>query len=212
MNTCPDEDRIGRYLTGRLSEREAEEIEEHYFNCPLCFRKISERSELVDVIRKRGAEIFEGTVIRPQGRASLGKKIAAVLVWKHGIAAAAAAVLLIVALALIPEFTGRGPALVSTGDETVRSETLALLSPLGEAKAAPASFEWKALRAAAEYHLSVSGPETLWSTITAATKAELPENIRGGMKPGSYRWQVKAYSAQGALLSASGEAEFRIVD
>lgn len=212
MNACLDEDRIDRYLKGRLSESEAKEIEEHYFDCPLCFRKISERNELVEVIRARGDEIFERPVSRPRERISPGGKLAAFLVPKRWIPVAAAAALVIGALILLPKLGGKGPAFVSSGDETVRGEALPLLSPLGEVRMAPALFEWKEVRGAAEYRLSVSGPGTLWSTATAATKAELPEQIRARMKPGSHQWQVKAYSAQGTLLAASGKAEFRIAD
>ena len=231
MNECPNEDRIDRYLTGRLTESETAELEEHYFNCSACFQKISARNDLVEVIRNRGAEIFEGA---DAGRIHSWKKAP----WKDGrdggifppdrwkkipfkgflpsvswrVTAAAAAVLLAVVLVLIPMFKGRVLEIVSTGDEAVRGESLILLAPRGEMKAAPAAFEWKAVGPAAEYRLALSGPETLWTTVTKATKADLPDNMKRAMKPGLYQWQVKAYSAQGILLSASLKAEFRIAD
>ena len=231
MNECPNEDRIDLYLTGRLTGSETAELEEHYFNCSACFQKLSERNELVEVVRNRGAEIFEG----PDAGPILSWKKAP---WKKGrdggifppdrwkkipfkgflpsaswrVTAVAAAVLLAVVLVLIPTFKGRDLEIVSTGDETVRGESLILLSPRGEVKAAPAAFEWKAVGAAAEYRLALSGPGTLWTTVTKATKADLTDNVKRAMRPGLYRWQVKAYSAQGTLLAASLKAEFRIAD
>ena len=231
MNECPNEDRIDRYLMGRLAESETAELEEHYFNCSACFQKLSERNELVEVVRNRGAQIFEG----PDAGPILSWKKAP---WKKGrdggifppdrwkeippagffpkvswpVTAAAVAVLLAVVLVLIPTFKGRDLEIVSTGDEAVRGESLILLSPRGEVKAAPAAFEWKAVGAAAEYRLALSGPGTLWTTVTKATKADLTDNVKRAMRPGLYRWQVKAYSAQGTLLAASLKAEFRIAD
>ncbi|MCX6562320.1 MAG: zf-HC2 domain-containing protein [Candidatus Aminicenantes bacterium] len=229
MNECPNEDRIDGYLTGRLTESETAELEEHYFNCSACFQKLSERNKLVEVIRDRGAEIFEGA---DAGPIHSWKKAP----WKDGrsggifppdrwketpstgilpkvswpVTAAAAAVLLAAVLVLIPTFKGRDLEIVSTGDEAVRGESLILLSPRGEVKAAPAAFEWKAVGAAAEYRLALSGPETLWTTVTKATKADLTDNVKRAMKPGLYQWQVKAYSAQGTLLTASPKVEFKI--
>jgi len=212
MNACPDDERIDRYLKGRLSESEAEEVEAHYFDCPRCFRKISERNDLIEAVRARGAELAESPAGRPRETAAPGGKLAAFLVPKRWAAAAAAAVLVLGALLLLPKFHDRAPDLVSSGDETVRGEALPLVAPLGEVKGAPDAFEWNEVRAAAEYRVSLSGPETLWSTATAATKAALPEPVRARMKPGSYQWQVKAYSAQGTLLAASAKAGFRITD
>ena len=261
MNECPNEDRIDRYLTGRLTESETAELEEHYFNCSACFQKISERNELVEMIRDRGAEIFEGADAGPihswkkapwkEGREqsdrwketpskgflpSVSPPINASdnAPWKDGrersdrwketpskgflprvsrwVTAAAAAVLLAAVLVLIPTFKGRDLKIVSTGDEAVRGESLIVLSPRGEVKAAPAAFEWKAVGAAAEYRLALSGPETLWTTVTKAMKADLPDNVKRAMKPGLYQWQVKAYSAQGTLLAASPKVDFRIAD
>lgn len=214
MKECPNEERIDRYLTDRLTESESAELEEHYFNCSACFQKVSARNELVEVIRDRGAEIFERNAFgRPEGQVSLGEKIAAVLLPRRWLTAAVAAVVLFVALfVLIPRFKGRGPEFVATGDETVRGESLILVSPLGEVKAGPSALEWKPISAAVEYRVDLSGPETLWTAVTPATKADLPENMKGRMKPGLYQWQVKAYSAQGLLLAVSPKVEFKIPD
>ncbi len=212
MKKCPHEEKVDLYLRGKLSESESAEFEEHYFNCPPCFQKTSERSELIEVIQQRGAFIFEpATLRRPKPRISLGVKVAAFLTPRQWVAAAVtAAALLVVALALVPRFKSHGPDFTFTGDETVRGESLAVLSPLGDVKAVPDRFEWKALSAAAEYQVTLSGLETLWTTTTQETKIALPEALKNKLKAGSYTWQVKAYSAQGTLLATSPKVEFKI--
>jgi hypothetical protein len=213
MKECPSEDRIDRYLMGRLSESEAVELEEHYFNCPVCFQKISERNELVEVIRERGAVIFEDTAGRPPAsKVSVGGKIAAFLAPRRLAVAAAAVVLVAIALIVIPMFKGRGPELVSAGDESVRGASLTAIAPQGEMKAPPLSLEWMPVGSAAEYRLALSGPQTSWTAVTAATNVDLPESVKKAMKSGLYQWQVKAYSAQGTMLAASPRIEFRIAD
>ena len=184
MKECPSEEKIDRYLMGRLTENEGAELEEHYFNCSACFQKISARNELVELIRDRGAEIFERAADGPalaRGDAARKEESARSGGWKEtrlkgffprvprwATAAAAAVLLCAAALVLIPKFKSAGPALVSTGDETVRGETLRLLSPLGEMKTAPSALEWRPVNAAAEYRVDLSGPEPLWTSVTPA--------------------------------------------
>lgn len=213
MRTCPSEDSLDRYVMNTLTEEQAAEIEEHYFNCPVCFQKISERNELVEVIRARGAEIFKGTEAeRIEAKTSIGESVSAFLAPRRWLAAAASAAVLLLAAALlfIPKSGGRVPEFTSTGDAAVRGESLTPLSPVGAMRAAPAAFEWEAVRGAASYRISLSGPGTEWSAETKEAKAVLPDAVRSAMPPGSYQWLVKAYSAQGALLAASGKAEFTI--
>lgn len=213
MRTCPSEDSLDRYVMNTLTEEQAAEIEEHYFNCPVCFRKISERNELVEVVRARGAEIFEGTgPDRIDARTSIGEKVSAFLAPRRRLAVAASAAVLVLAAALLflPKSGGRAPEFTSTGDAAVRGESLTPLSPLGTMRAAPSAFEWEAVRGAASYRISLSGPGTEWSAETKEAEAVLPDAVRRTMPPGSYQWRVKAYTAQGALLAASGKAEFTI--
>lgn len=214
MKKCPYEEKIDLYLRGKLSETESAQFEEHYFSCPPCFQKTSERNELIEVIQRRGAFIFDPAASRrPEPRISLGEKVAAFLTPRRWVTAAVtAALLLVVALAVAPRFKSHGPDFVFTGDETVRGESLAVLSPRGDVKAVPDSFEWKALNAAAEYQVTLSGLETLWTTTTQETKIALPEDLKNKLKAGSYTWQVKAYSAQGTLLAASPKVLFKILN
>jgi len=212
VRKCPDDEKIDSYLRRKLSEADAAQFEEHYFNCPSCFQKTSERNKLMDVIKHQGAYIFAPTAARkPEPKISFGEKIAAFLTPRQWVAAAVtAALLLVVVLGVVPRFKSQGPNFVFTGDETVRGESLAVLSPVGEVQAVPASLAWTALNSAAEYQVSLSGPETLWTKTTTETTIALPEEVKNKMKAGSYVWQVKAYSAQGALLAASPKIEFKI--
>jgi len=212
MRKCKDEENIDLYLKGGLSEAESAAFEEHYFNCPACFRKMGERAEIVDVIRSRGASIFAPEAQQgPEPRVSLWGRAAAALTARRWITAAVgAAALLIVVLGVVPRFRSRAPQFVLSGNETVRGESLVLFAPLGRLTAAPGEFAWKPVPAASEYRVTLSsGTEVIWTTTILETKATLPADIRAALRAGvSYSWQVKAYSAQGTMIAASPREAF----
>jgi anti-sigma factor RsiW len=58
MKKCLFADQIDDYLLNRLEGEAQEQFEEHYFNCPSCFRQMEERDALVSTIKSRGAWIF----------------------------------------------------------------------------------------------------------------------------------------------------------
>lgn len=213
MRKCRDEEKIDLYLKGKLSDAESAGVEEHYFNCQSCFQKIQERAEIMDVIQRRGASIFSPAADRrPELGVSLWDKAAAFLTPRQWVAAAvSAALLLVVVLGVVPRFRSHAPEFALSGDETVRGESLVLLAPLGQTKAAPAEFEWKAIPAAAEYQVALSsGPNVIWTTATQETKVVLPLVIKTALKAGvDYSWQIKAFSAQGTLLAASPKEAFK---
>ena len=216
MRDCEDEEKIDLYLKGKLSDAGSAEFEEHFFNCPECFRKMEERAEILDVIRRRGASIFVPAADdRREPRVSLWGRAAAALTTRRWVAAAVgAAVLLVVVLGVVPRFKSHAPEFALSGDETVRGESLVLVAPVGRAPAAPAAFEWKAVPSAAEYHLTLSsGSTVIWTTTVPEARVALPPDIKSGLRAGGhYSWQVKAYSAQGTLLAASPKEAFEFSD
>jgi hypothetical protein len=212
MRKCPFDDQIDGYLAGRMTETENARFEEHYFNCPSCFENVRMKSELLDVISRRGAWIFASDV-QAERRLSLWEKVGASLTPRQWVAAAAAAaVILAVVIGIAPHFKPRSPELVFTGDETVRGESLTPISPLGDLGAAPAAFEWNTSTRAAEYQVTLlSDGETLWTETVHENRAALPEAVKTKLVPGGiYTWQVKAYAVQGTLLAASPKVQFRI--
>ena len=52
------EETIARYLTGELSENEAQAFEEHYFQCNNCFRELKATEEAVNLIEQEGNDVL----------------------------------------------------------------------------------------------------------------------------------------------------------
>ncbi len=221
MKPCEQEGKIDAYLMGKLSQADSDAFEDHYFNCPACFQKTYARNELVDVIKHKGARIFapeeEAREARRRAAESpkvpVWNKIAAFLSPRPWVAvAAAAAVLGVVILGVVPRSNPSAPVFSAVEDATVRGASVETISPAGALSKAPAAFSWQAAAGAAEYGISLfKGSELIWSASVREARAALPADAALGLEPGvAYAWQVKAYSAEGTLLAASARTEFSI--
>lgn len=51
MDKHPDDDFMDSYLLGKIGESAREEFEEHYFNCPDCFKKVTERDQIMNLLK-----------------------------------------------------------------------------------------------------------------------------------------------------------------
>jgi anti-sigma factor RsiW len=219
MIACSHEGKIDAYLMGKLSQAESDAFEDHYFNCPSCFQKTFARNELVDVIKYKGASIFapeeeERRPVAETPKIPIWDRITAFLTPRPWVAVAAAAILLVVIVGVVPRSNPSAPVFTAVEDMTVRGAAVETLSPAGEQAQAPAVLAWKAIAGAAEYRVSVfKGSELVWSATAAGAdvRIALPESLVKGLSAGpAYAWQVKAYSAQGTLVSASARTEFTI--
>jgi hypothetical protein len=54
VRKCRYEELIDGYLLDKLKPEEQTDFEEHYFICRSCFDKMSERDEIVQILRKEG--------------------------------------------------------------------------------------------------------------------------------------------------------------
>jgi hypothetical protein len=218
MTPCRQEEKIDAYLMGKLSKMESEAFEDHYFNCPACFQKTYARNELVDVIKYKGASIFapEEEARRPvveTPKVSVWDRIAAFLAPRPWVpVAAAAAVLLVVIFGVVPRSNPSSPVFTAVEDMTVRGTSIETIAPAGAQTQAPAFLSWKGIAGAAEYGVSLlKGSELVWTATSAEARIVLPESVAKELSAGeAYAWQVKAYSAQGTMLSASARTEFTI--
>ena len=213
MRKCRYEDRIDEYLLDRMKPEEQTDFEEHYFICRSCFEKMSERNDIVQVLRK------EGVIPRPEDspgavRASRAwpGRVLAYLTPRRLAAVLVPTVLIVLAVwFLIPRGGPVAPPLVLTGDGTVRGAVLRVVSPVAEVAEAPAYLEWKTVGADIEYQVSLAGDTPLLNASTKETRIVLPEEARARMKPGrDYSWQVRAFKADGALVAESGRVKFRV--
>ena len=213
MRKCRYEDRIDEYLLDRMKPEEQTDFEEHYFICRSCFEKMSERNEIVQVLKK------EGVLTRPEtGRAAasgfrdrLGRALAYLTPRRLAAVAVPMALVILAALLFIPRGGPVAPPLVLTGDGTVRGAAIHVVSPVADVAEAPSSLEWKTVGEDIEYQVSLAGDNPLLNASTKETRIVLPEEARARMKPGrEYSWQVRAFKADGALVAESGRVKFRI--
>lgn len=49
---------ITRYLSGELSDTEASEFEEHYFQCEVCFKELRTAEDAINLIEKEGSSVL----------------------------------------------------------------------------------------------------------------------------------------------------------
>jgi hypothetical protein len=196
-------------LEGEPKER----FEEHYFNCPSCFREMEERDALVSTIKSRGAWIFKEkpAAERRDWVPAWRRAVASFTPRQWATVGVAAAAILIAVFAILPQFRQATPEFVLNESEVVRGESLTLMSPIIDVRSVPTFFEWKPLPEAAAYKISLYNGGLLWTATTQESRITVPEETRQRMLPGQrFAWQVRAFSASGALIAASSKVQFQI--
>jgi hypothetical protein len=109
MKKCKFENLIDEYLFDRLDETQKESFEEHYFNCPPCFKKMEESNEMIAVIKANGDEIFKDVYAPAKIRRSWLEPVLAFLTPRQwAMAAVSAALVLVVAIGVIPNWQSLG--------------------------------------------------------------------------------------------------------
>jgi len=210
---CFKDEEIDSYLLSRMSEGEEKALEEHYFNCRKCFRRVEERQELLTVIKTRGAEIFAGSASKVGAKPSLMTRFLDFFTPRQWVFVSLTVIaLLVIILGYMPGRRPAPPRFVLDGEDILRGETLTLISPVIDVKAVPAAFEWRPLDGASEYRVYLYYDEKpIWSAPTKDTKIALPDEVMSKLEPGhKYSWQVKAFSLQGFLVSVSSRVHFQI--
>jgi anti-sigma factor RsiW len=197
---------VDDFLLGRMNEAERERFEAHLFECDACFRAVAGSEAVLAAVKRHGDRIFVPGAV-PARRQPRPRKV-----WPY--AAAVAALLLAAWIGFLPRHPGQEPMLASgTPGDAVRGGAMSGISPSGALPEAPAVLEWKALPAAGDYKVSLSGPGVEWSRDTTTARIEIPPDVRAKMVPGvDYRWKVKAFAREGGLLAVSQEAVFRIAE
>lgn len=211
---CRYEDWIDDYVLGRLPTDRKENFEEHLFNCPRCFEEARQREELLWAVKTEGHHIFAEEIRREKAsRPSFLRKLGALLTPKEWAAAlTSAALIILIVIALTPRFKPESPQFFLS-DETVRGETVTLISPLGQISTPPARFVWKKMNKDVEYTLYLydSRGNLIFSQSTENSHWDLSETTRGLLTSGTeYTWQVKAFSMIGTLTAVSQKRTFII--
>lgn len=201
MSYCPQANQIDDYLFNRLGESESGDFEEHYFNCPACFRALEERELLIRSVKTAGEKVPAPTLQpRPAWKRVLRP-------WPIAAACAALAVLTI----LIAPWQARRPSWTPPVSQTLRGGAIVGLAPQGAISTVPAALSWQSAAPGLEYAITLKGPGVEWSEKTEKTRIELPAEIRQSLRPNAeYRWQVKAFAPQGYLTANSDAVTFRL--
>jgi len=213
MSKCKFEHLIDEYLLNRLSEKDKESFEEHYFNCSSCFEKLRERDIIIRTIKNNPALLLEDKAeVRSSVLASFKKELAAFLTPRPlALAGITALLILIVIFAIVPRSQAPAPNFFLTDEETVRGSSITLISPVIDMNNIPSSFEWKKLGDNVEYQISISNHQLLWKATTKENRITLPDEVKAKMSPGEkYSWQVKAFSPDGTLIAVSSRVQFKI--
>jgi len=214
MSKCRYESLIDGYLLDKLKPGERAEFEEHYFVCRSCFAKMSERDELIRILKT------EGVLTAPAEQPARGERAGA---WIRGawasltprrwaaVGVSAAAVILGLWL-IMPRAGTVAPPLVLTGDDAVRGAAVTAVAPVAGVPKAPAFLEWRSAGDGMEYRVSLSGKSPLLTASTRETRLALPEDVRARLKAGAaYTWQVQAFKADGTLAAVSSRIAFKIL-
>ena len=213
MRKCKFEDMIDGYLLNKLSERDKELFEEHYFNCPACFEELQARSLIINTI-KNHPEVLASEEVRAKVplAARLKRELAAVFnVRQLATAGIISLIFLAVIIAVVPKRQALLPGFTLTDTETVRGSSITLISPVIDMNQVPSFFEWKKLGENVEYQISISNHELLWKTTTKENRVVLPDEVKAKMVPGErYSWQVKAFGPDGSLIAVSSRVQFLV--
>jgi hypothetical protein len=211
MRECNNKHLIDDYLLNKLSKAKREEFEEHYFNCSECFKRVSERDDLIAVIKEKGSQLLQDVAEDRKPRpAAWIDKVTDFLTPKQWVAATVSvAAVLIVVLTLMPVIKSPAPQFF-INDDMVRGESITLISPVIDVDSVPTEFSWESSGEDIEYRIYIYNEELLWSATTQETSISLPEEVRERMVAGeTYSWQVKAFSPEGGLAAVSSRVQFR---
>jgi hypothetical protein len=214
MKKCRYEELIDSYLLDKLKPEEQTDFEEHYFICRSCFSKMSDRDEIVQILRKEGVLTAPSEVPAAGPRAgSRAKKARGFLTpVRLAVVGVSVAALLMAVWLVLPRSGSVSPPLVLTGDETVRGGAVTPVSPVADVPEAPAWLEWKSAGDDIEYRVSLSRRSPLMTASTKDTRLAVPDDIRARLKAGlTYSWQVQAFKADGTLVAVSPQIKFRIL-
>ena len=209
MKNCKYEEQIDDYLLNRMEEGEKAEFEKHYFDCVSCFEKIVERNELITTVKLK-ADIIFGDMESVKGSQRIPwyeRAFSFLTIKQWATAAVSAALILIIALGVLPNLKKQAPQF-QLNEDTVRGQSITIISDN-----IPAQFKWESLGEDAEYKISIYNHNLLWNKTIKENFISLPEEIKSKMIPGTkYFWQVKAFSSKGTLIAESSKIQLPVTD
>ena len=226
---CPSIEALGRYADGSMEPTARPSVESHIAACAHCRTELALfkefRSEtllppeerpvewITAKLRNRAPEIFDPLPARPE-RVPWWKSLIAGSAFPR--AAVALGSLLLVVSGVLYVRQNSAPALhpaIDSGPEIVRSNSIALISPIGDVSRRPSALEWRALQGAANYevHLMEVDHSELWATRVSGTQVALPPEVQAKELPEkSLLWTVSAFDSSGRRIGESSPEKFRL--
>lgn len=99
------------------------------------------------------------------------------------------------------------------GGEVMRSQTIAVLDPVGDVVQAPKELRWQPVKAVKNYKVRLLEVDrtSLWSGSTNVPAASLPDSVRLNIAPNrTLTWEVEGYDSAGNKIASSGLQRFRV--
>ena len=214
MKKCTHSGLIDDYLLGRLDESKIESFEEHYFNCPDCFKELKQRSEILSVIKEKGSKLFQN-LEEPMStrRPSFLDKLWSFFTPKQWVVTGISAVLIVFLAVGIAPILKKPSSKFFVNDDIVRGESIKLISPVIDMNTVPSQLTWEKSGEDVEYKIYLYAAQPIWTATTKDSTISVPAEIQLQMIPGQkYTWQVKAFSPEGVLISVSSQVQFRIIN
>jgi hypothetical protein len=178
---------IGSHELKLLSDEERVRFEAHLMRCDHCFQDLYRTTPLVAKMTAGDAQHHDGSVVNSGG----GRR--RWWVWPSILATAA----MVLFIAYVPRIFG--PAESHERLRGVEEGSIVLYAPIGKVPT-PSELDWKIVPPATSYQVAITTPDgdVIWKGTTQAPPLNLPELVRGKLKPGgAYFWQVKALGEKG---------------
>ena len=214
---CFEIDELSLLLDGKRGEQLQRRAETHLAGCLHCQNEIALLREFESPAVRAGEQNDVNWIVSRLRKNSP----AAPLPWWKQIGSIRILVPASLALATALIATGIGLQMRQTpyspvsapGREVMRSQSVDILSPLGDLTAAPTMMKWRAVAGASRYRvrlLEVDRTE-LWKTTVSQTSVALDESVRQKIAPlKSLLWDVTALNDTGTALASSGLQRFRL--
>ena len=188
---------IGGYELGLLSEEEKRQFENHLLQCEYCFLSLYQAAPITNLVREE--KLAPSQNAEPQE----AKEKVPIRFFGRKWAFTAASVLTVIIIAFIFVWL-KGP-----GGEKERLRghddvSILVISPVGEVTTL-SELRWKPVAGVDSYDVEIftEAGELVWEGSAKGTHVIPPDSIKEILIPGStYRWQIKALSAEGEHLKS----------
>jgi len=200
---------IDDYLLNNLNIEKKEEFEQHYFNCPSCFKKMKDREEFISIIKHTPDLFFHNLDLKNKSKKELFFKRTSTFLTPRQWAAAilSPAFLLILIFYILPNIKTPSSQF-SLDSNAVRGRSIAIISDT-----APTQLKWKSMGENIEYNISIYDNQLIWEETISENSISLPDEVYAQMTPGvKYFWQVKAYSQEGILIAKSNKVQLKFIN